>query len=298
MSPNHAFRLALVMLLGAACFPLITLGLSSSPHLTFAAMRAILAGAALVAFGFLLRRPLPATTTAWGWIALTGLSATTLGFLGMVHAAEYVAPGMATVIANAQPIAAALLAHLFLSERLGPRGYAGLVLGFGGAALISGPRLFSTGMDGYSLGIAYLALVALGTAIGNVIMKFLAGSVDAIMATGLQLLIGGIPLAGAAYALEDAGSLQWSPQFSLVLAGLALVGTALPYWLWFSTLERVALGQANTWTFLIVPLGLAMGLVFFGERLDIPTTGGAGLVVLGIWLAQSTGTPEGKAGRS
>jgi drug/metabolite transporter (DMT)-like permease len=231
----------------------------------------------------------------WGWIALTGLGATTFGFLGMVHAAEYVAPGMSTVVANAQPIAAALIAYLFLGERLGARGYTGLVFAFGGVALIAAPRLLSPDAADYVLGIAYLALATLGVAIGNAIMKYLADSVDSIMAMGLQLLIGGIPLAVAAYALEDVNSVQWSPQFGFVLMSLALAVTALPFWLWFSILRRVELGRANAWTFLVAPFGLAMGFAFFGERLGFLTAGGAGLVVLGIWLAQSTGRAEAGA---
>ena len=50
-NPDCAVQLVTIMVLWAACFPLITLGLSSSPHLTFAAMRSGLAGAALVIGG-------------------------------------------------------------------------------------------------------------------------------------------------------------------------------------------------------------------------------------------------------
>ncbi|MBI3041717.1 MAG: DMT family transporter [Betaproteobacteria bacterium] len=111
MKSSNGRRLILVMILWAACFPLITVGLASAPHLTFAALRAILAGTALVALGVILRRPLPSGPAAWGWITAIGLGATTLGFLGMVHAAEFVAPGMATVIANTQPLIAAAVAY-------------------------------------------------------------------------------------------------------------------------------------------------------------------------------------------
>lgn len=49
-----------------------------------------------------------------------------MGFLGMFHAAEFVSPGLATVIANAQPIIAAVLAHIFLGEHLKATGTIGL----------------------------------------------------------------------------------------------------------------------------------------------------------------------------
>lgn len=295
MSPGLFLKLALVMTLWAACFPLISLALPFSPHFMLATMRAILSAAVLLMFGVAFGRPFPSRVSLWGWIALTGLGATTLGFLGMVHAAEFVSPGMATVIVNAQPIAAALIAYLFLRERLAARARVGLILGFGGVALIAFPRLFVPGADDYALGIAYLGLATLGIAIGNAVMKYLAHSVDAIIATGLQLLIGSIPLAIAAYMLEDTRSVQWSPQFGFMLISLALAGTALPYWLWFSILRQVPLGRANAWTFLVAPLGLVMGFALFGERPDISAAGGTGMILLGIWLTQSARRPENEA---
>lgn len=285
-----AFRLTLVMLLWAACFPLITVGLASAPHLTFAAIRAILAGAALVALGVILRRPLPSAPAAWGWIALIGLGTTTLGFLGMVHAAEFVAPGMATVIANTQPLLAAAIAYAFLGEQLGSRGYAGLALGFAGIALIAAPRFLATGQDGYYIGIAYILLATLGITLGNVIMKRVAGSMDPVMAMGLQLLLGAVPLALAALVIEEPSSVRWSTEFALVLASLALAGTALPFWLWFSVLEKTELSRANAYTFLVPLFGLAIGLAFFDEAIDAFAAAGAALAVFGTWWAQAAAT--------
>src|SRR3546814_6697573 len=103
MTVGVSLRLLTVMVLWASCFPLITIGLDLAPHLAFAAMRAALAGLCLVAFGAVFNRPVPRGARSWGLIALVGLGATSLGFLGMFHAAEFVSPGLATVIANAQP---------------------------------------------------------------------------------------------------------------------------------------------------------------------------------------------------
>ena len=69
---------------------------------------------------------------------------------------------------------------------------------------------------------------------------------------------------------------------------VALLGTALPIWLWFSVLETMELSRANAYTFLVPLFGLGIGLVFFGEQLGWFATGGAGLAVLGTALAQTT----------
>src|SRR3546814_18731059 len=112
----------------------MTIGLDLAPHLAFAAIRATLAGLCLIALGAFFHRPLPRDTRSWVLVVVVGLGATSLGFLGMFHAAEFVSPGLATVIANAQPLVAAVLAHMFLGARLMLLGKGGLMDGLGGLA--------------------------------------------------------------------------------------------------------------------------------------------------------------------
>ncbi|NND03781.1 MAG: EamA family transporter, partial [Acidimicrobiia bacterium] len=69
-------QIILVMLMWAACFPLIAVGIEFAPHLTFAALRAILAGLLLTALAFALRRPLPKEGRSWLMVAGVGLGAT------------------------------------------------------------------------------------------------------------------------------------------------------------------------------------------------------------------------------
>ena len=191
MSVSIFVKLVFVMFLWAICFPLITIGFDYAPHLSFAAVRAFIAGAALLALGVVLRRPVPRGKPVWLLLALTGLGATTLGFFGMFHAAEFISPGTATVIANTQPLMAAILAHLLLGERLNSRGKVGLAVGFTGIVLIAFPELLSSTRSNSAIGIAYIVLAAFGITVSNVLIKRLAGKVDPLMAMGAQLLIGG-----------------------------------------------------------------------------------------------------------
>lgn len=293
MSIVLAMRLVTVMLLWALCYPLITVGLSLAPHLAFAAMRAGIAGVFLLAMAFFLHRPVPRSVRCWAVLALIGFGSTGFGFLGMFHAAEYVSPGLATVIANAQPLLAAILAHLLLKEQLTRLGWAGLGLGFIGILTIAtfgvGPELASS----YAAGIAYITLAAAGVSVGNIGMKLLPGDVDAGMAMGVQLLVGAVPLALLSALTEDRGRVAWSAEFALVLATLAVAGTSMAFWLWFSALQEVELSRANAFTFLVPIFGLAIGAVFFGEQLSWVQAGGAALVVAGIILLQLRGAAAG-----
>lgn len=289
MTPKTVLQLIVVMLLWAICFPLITVGIALAPHLAFATLRAFLAGATLIAVALALGRPAPTEPRIWIVLLGVGLGATGLAFLGMFHAAEFVSPGVATVIASTQPLMAAVLASMFLGERLDGRGKLGLALGFLGILLITWPRLLSGPGQSYALGIAYIFLSALGITASNVLLKWIAGKADAIMAMGIQMIAGGLPLFLGAWAFEKSltpifwsSQILLSPRFLLILFSLSLFGTALVYWLWFTVLEKVPLNQANAFSFLIPIFGLTMGVLFFDETLGWLEAGGIGLTLIGI----------------
>ena len=276
---------ALVMVLWASCYPLITLGLDYAPHLTFAALRAILAGSILIGVAALRRAAWPRGWSVWGWITLAGLGMTGIGYFGMFHAAEFVSPGLATVIESLQPLIAAVLAVVVLRERLGPIGWFGLCLGVSGVALIAIPRVLASGGGSTAFGLVLVIMATSGVAVGNIAIKSLATRVDAAMAMGLQLLIGAIPISILAFTTESPTAIDWSPQFIISLLSLALPGTALAYWLWQVTLQSLDVSKAAAFSFLVPIIGVSVGALFFSEPLTINVMGGGALAAIGVYLA-------------
>ncbi|HER26534.1 MAG TPA: DMT family transporter [Rhodospirillales bacterium] len=292
-------KIILVMFLWAICFPLIVAGFAYAPHLTFAALRAFLSGAALVGAGLLLGRRWPRGLGVWITLTLIGLGATSLAYLGMFHASEFVSPGIATVIANTQPLMAAVLAGMFLGENLDPRGKIGLALGFSGIVVIAIPQIMAAQGESYLIGTGYILLSALGITVSNVLIRKQAHQVDALMAMGAQMLIGGVPLAIGAFTLEQPGSVVWSLKFVLVLGALSLFGSSLAYWLWSQILRKTELNRANAFSFLVPVFGLSLGALFFNERLGWFEFIGIGLSLVGIAMASRSraGTGAEAAGQ-
>lgn len=297
MTAFNVSRVVAVMLLWAACYPLLTIGITFAPHLSFATLRAALAGLVLVGLACALRRPFPRGVGVWGTLIVMGLGGTSLGFLGMFHAAEFVSPGIATVVANTQPLLAAGLGGIILGERLSSRGKAGLFVGLLGIVVIAAPQLFSSGEDSYLMGIAYIVLAALGVTVSNVMIKKITGRVDLLMAMGLQFLIGSIPLGLAAVIMESPAAIQWSSAFIAVLLTLSFFGSALVYILWMSVLSEVPLNQANAFSFLIPVFGLTMGVLFYDETLNLFKLLGILLAVIGVVLVTRTGAVQEIDGR-
>ena len=296
MTPVATLKIVFAMVLWALCFPVIVAGLEYSPHLTFAAMRALLAGGVLTVLALMLGRPFPRGWRVWMTLAGVGLGATSLGFLGMFHAAEFVSPGLATVIANTQPLLAAVLAAIWLGEKLSFLSSSGLFAGFAGIVLIALPDFLGHGNESYAIGVFYIILAALGVTLSNVMIKSIAGKVDSLSAMGLQMLLGSIPLAIAALVMEEPTTIDWTPTFVASLLVLALAGSALVYWLWFSALETVPLNRANAFSFLIPVFGLSLAIVIYGERLSLLQTTGIVLIFLGIAMVhRRAGRPRNEA---
>jgi len=114
------------------CFLGVRWGLRDAPLLWFAALRALLGGAALAGVAAGQRRPLPRSARRWGSIGLLGLVNVTVAFAAMFAGIAGVATGTAAVLANAQPLLILLPAWWLYGEKLSARTGAALAVGSAG----------------------------------------------------------------------------------------------------------------------------------------------------------------------
>lgn len=281
-------KILVVMLLWASCFPLLRLGINDAPHMTFAAMRALLAGLALIMVAYCLKRPIPKGFRNWLSLLGIGLGATSLGFWGMFHASEFVAPGIATVMANTQPILAAVVGYYVLNEKLQTPGKMGILLAFIGIIFIAAPELLAQS-DHFSLGLFYIFMATLGVTVSNILIRLKANQLDVFWAMGFQLILGSIPLIGLAAFQPQPFHIYWSIAFLLSLLSLSLLGTAVAYLLWFNVLATIELNYANVYTFLVPVFGVLMGAIFYQETFGAYAIIGILLAILGVILVNVSG---------
>jgi len=283
ISNKTIFSILLVMLLWAICYPLIVLGLDDAPHITFAALRASIAGIALLIIGMIFGKKQPNSLKHWFYLLVIGLGATTVGFYGMFHASEFVSPGMATVLTNLQPMLTAILAYWFLKESINKYENMAIILGFTGVLIIVTSN--DAGTPGVNFeGLIYLIIAVFGLSVSNVLIKQLAGKVNALIAMGWQLIFGSIVLWVISFLSENQTEISWSTNFIISLLGLSLFGTALAYWLWFKVLENVDLVFANSFSFLVPAFGVLMGVFLFDESFDMHSAIGISIIFVGIIL--------------
>ena len=260
-----------------ACFLFIAWGLRDAPVLWFAALRALVAGVALLAMGFLQRRQQPRGARAWGWVTLTGLVNVTVTFAAMFAGVAGLATGAAAVLANAQPLLILLPAWWLYGEALSARTALALVVGFAGLVLVALP-------GGGGSGAALSLLAAAAVTAGTLLSRRLSG-LDVLAATGWHLLIGGLALAGLALLVEGAPVIAWTPRFLLSLAFLSLAGTAATTVAWFVEARRARLDALTSWTFLTPVVGIVAAVWFLGERPGGWIGVGLATTLVAMWVA-------------
>ncbi len=267
-----------------ACFVAIRWGLRDAPVLWFAALRSLVAGAALVALATSQRRPLPTGGHAWRLIGLLALTNAGIAFAAMFAGVAGLATGTAAVLANAQPLLILIPAWWLYGEPLTMRTTVGLTVGFAGLLIVAVPAGGGTG--------AWLSLLAAAAiTAGTLLTRRLSGA-DLVQTAGWQFVVGGAGLAAVAGAVEGLPRIDATPRFLLALGFLALVGTALAYWAWFVETLRSPLGRLAAWTFLTPVFGVAFAFLASAERPGGWTAAGLLLVLGSLWVVLRGSDPS------
>ena len=255
------------------CFVAIRYGLVDAPLIWFAALRALIAGAALLAVAGVTHRPKP-PLSAWPAIGLLAVVNVAIAFAAMFAGTVGVASGVAAVLANAQPLLIVLPAWLLYEERPRARTIVALVIGFAGLGIAASPGGFGGG--------ALLSLGAAAAITAGTLLARRLGGVDVVMLVGWQLLIGGVLLSGWAVITEGPPVVVWTPRFTGALLFLALIGSAATYLIWFSELRHASLVTMSAWTLLTPVFGVAFGWLLLGDGLSGQQGVGVSLVLVAL----------------
>lgn len=253
------------------------------PPLAMASARCLVAGAVLLAFAGMRR----ARHVTRGELA----AATTLGalyFLGchglLVIALTRVASGVAALFAATIPLWVPLLAWSFGGARPQGRTVLGAALGlvgvallvFGGEATIGAPRFADA---------ALLLGSALCWAAGAAVAPKLPRGADLVVATGLQLAIGGGLLAVVAFLHGEAAALHGAA-FGLrsvaSFAYLTLFGTLVAFaaFSWLLTVEPPS--RVVTYAFVNPVIAVLLGWAIADEALSPMTLAATAIIVAAV----------------
>lgn len=288
----------LFVLLWSTGFIGAKLGLPHADALSFLAARFFAASVLLGLWLLLLGGPWPAPRL-WGMVMLVGVLNHGV-YLGGVFIAIGMGlnAGMAALIAGLSPVFTALIATLMGLERLTPKRWLGMALGFGGVALAVSPKIDLGALaSGGEAGLAPPLLVlcsAASLAVGAILQRRRLGSAP--------LASGGFLQAAAAtvfylLALGLAVAFGWTPRFVpdpellLALAWLVLVLTIGAISLFFILLRRGEASSVSSLFFMTPAASAFIGWLMFGETLGAAGVAGFVIATIGVALAAAGPAP-------
>jgi drug/metabolite transporter (DMT)-like permease len=196
----------------------------------------------------------------------------------------HIASGLASILNATTPIWGVVVAHFFTrDERMSPRKIAGVLLGFGGVALLIGPDLLaSLGKDS----LAELACVtaSLSYALAGVwARRYRAQGLSPVAVSTGQLTAGALVMMPVAL-LVDRPWLDALPSFQAIAAILALsiICSAVGYVLYFRLIDSAGATNALLVTLLVPPVAILLGWLFLSETIAARDFLGLGFIALGL----------------
>lgn len=221
----------------------------------------------------------------WKLIARVGLFNSAIPFTCYAFAVLHITTGLSAILNATVPMFAALVAWLWLGQKLSPQRVAGIVIGFVGIALLAGDQAALKG-DAVWLSIASIAACLVATLCygitGNVIKQHLSHLHPWVIA-------GGTMLAAALWlAIPALLNLPAHMPSAHAWGGLILVGvlcSAVAFMMYFELLQRTDSTKAMSVTYLITVFGVFYGVLFLDERLTLWMLFCAAVALLGTALA-------------
>jgi drug/metabolite transporter (DMT)-like permease len=254
--------------------------------LTFLSVRYVLAIAVLALAAVAVGAAWPKTWAGWrdGLVAGMLLHGAYLG--GVFWAVAHGLPaGIAALVAGLQPLITGALVVPLLGERVSPRRWLGILVGFSGAVLVIAPRLGAGAgaeIPVVPLGVAFLAVVAM--TLGTIWQKRTAGKLDLRTNTVVQYcgaLVATLPVA----ALLEEGRIAFTTEVVLGLAWAVLGLSIGAISLLLVLFRRGAVAGVASLLFLVPPCSAVMAYALFGETLAPVQMLGMAVAAAGVALA-------------
>ncbi|OCP11110.1 MULTISPECIES: EamA family transporter [unclassified Ensifer] len=272
--------LALATLWGAS-YTFIKIGIETIPPVTLIAARTLIAGAILLAVLRWRGLKMPRDAATWRRFLFQACLNSVVPFTLIAWAEQTIDAGIASILNATTPIFAFLMTALIIRhEAVTTRKLVGVIAGMTGISLIIGMEAF--GGLGEQLLPQLAVILATVCYAGAAIFGRSFKGLDPMMPAAGSLIAGTVLLIPTSLIVDRPWTLAPSTDSLLALLGLAVFSTALAFAIYFRLIQTLGSVGATAQAYLRVPVGVAIGAVFLGERLSDTAWIGLGCVVIGV----------------
>ena len=248
-------------------WPVLKLGVSEMPPLTFRAYTILFAALGLLAIAKVSGESIRIARATWPMVFVLAMLNITAWNGLVLFGVQQMPAGRSAILAYTMPVWATFFSLRLLHEPLSKRKIAGVGLGMAGMAVLLGDDL--TALRGRPFGALMILGAAVTWAFGTVLLRKWKPPLPPTTLTAWMMIVGWVPIAFLAPILDPAW-LSAIPNLSgtawfAILYNIFLAGTAA-HWAWF-TLARTLPVAVSSMSSLPVPVvGVFAGIIVLGER--------------------------------
>jgi drug/metabolite transporter (DMT)-like permease len=231
---------------------------------------------------FLFRADISELTVQWKKLAILSVLNSAAPFYLLMFATLSITGGFAGILNATAPIFAAMIAWVWLSDRLGISQIVGLGIGFVGVLVLVWNKV-TLDFDGTTVAILAAIIASVFYAIGgNYTKKYMSQMNPLAIATGTMIAAAIIllPIAVYLWPSEPVSTRSW---IAAIIMGVASTGIA--YILYFRLIRNVGPAKAITVTYLIPAFAMLWGAIVIDEKVTPIMLVGCSVIFVGTALA-------------
>jgi drug/metabolite transporter (DMT)-like permease len=293
MSPLLSRVLALLLvLIWGTTWAAIRIGLEGVPPFTGIAARFALASLLLWLLARVLGVRLGRERREW-WLWLANGLLSFIICYGVVYWAEqWVPSGLAAVLFATYPLWVGLLAAALLpGERLGLVRWTGMLVGFGGVAVIFSEDLSALGGRGVAVAATVMLISPIVCAVGSVIIKRWGAGLHPLSLTVVPMGLCAVTMGILAWVFERDLPLRIDAPSILATLYLAVFGSAVTFGVYFWLLAHHAATRVALIAYATPVVAVLVGTLWLDEPFTPRILAGALLVVAGVAVATRARRP-------
>lgn len=285
MNSKNIFLMVLLAALWGPSFVFIKVAVESISPFTLVLGRVGLA--ALLLYGVLRWQNgrLPRSWQTWKHLTVVALCHNAIPFILFAWGEQYVASNIASILNGTIPLFTILLAHFVIhDDRLTLAKIVGVLIGFVGIVVLLLPT-FSSQIVAPVWGVLGITLACFLYAVAIVYSRnHLRGLPPLVAPTG-QMIVASLALLPFVLLVDRPWTAVWPSWPSLLsVVGLAVLGTALAFMVYYRLLEQASATHVSMVTYIMPLFGIILGAIFLDESLTVEMALGTGLILIGVFI--------------
>ncbi|MGB3539195.1 MAG: DMT family transporter [Mesorhizobium sp.] len=204
--------------------------------------------------------------------------------------------GLSALIAGLQPLITAVMAGKLLDEKILPRHWIGLAIGFAGVIVVLWPKLGELGSGITTETLAASIVSVLGITFGTIWQKRFASNANLVSTTVWQYVGGGALMVLAAFLFETR-TVVFNGELVFALAWLVLVLSIGAIFLLMVMIRDGEMSKVASVFYLVPAVTAVMAWALFGEHLNLVQIVGMAITTFGVALATVQPATRARASR-